>query len=197
MPALLTLLASRTGSLLNLADIGRGIGLPYATLQRYMTLLQTTFLVRLTPAWARNLGSRNTKAPKVAFVDTGLAAALLQLTEARLLGEPVLWGGLLENFVGLERLKQASWHSDPPQVFHFRTPTGAEVDLVLERNGHVLGIEVRSAQTVTVEDFKGLKALAELTGSRFRRGIVLYLGRQAVTFGPNLQAVPLTALWEW
>jgi predicted AAA+ superfamily ATPase len=197
MPDLLTLLASRTASLLNLADIGRGIGLPYATLQRYMALLQTTFLVRLMPAWATNLGSQVTKAPKVAFVDTGLAGALLQLTEGRLLGEPVLWGGLLENFVGLELLKQASWHPDPPQLFHFRTPKGAEVDLVLERNGHVVGVEVRSTQTVTAGDFKGLKALAEVAGRRFHRGLVLYLGRQAVAFGPNLQAVPLTALWEW
>jgi predicted AAA+ superfamily ATPase len=162
-----------------------------------MTLLQTTFLVRLMPAWATNLGSRVTKAPKVAFVDTGLAAALLQLTEARLLGEPVLWGGLLENFVGCELLKQASWHPDPPQLFHFRTPRGAEVDLVLERNGQVVGVEVRSAQTVTAEDFKGLRALAELAGRRFHGGFVLYLGRQAAAFGPNLHAVPLTALWEW
>lgn len=46
MPDMLTLLASRSASLLNLADIGRGLGLPYATLQRYVTLLQTTFLVR-------------------------------------------------------------------------------------------------------------------------------------------------------
>jgi predicted AAA+ superfamily ATPase len=186
MPDLLTLLASRTASLLNLADIGRGIRLPYATLQRYMALLQTTFLVRLLPAWATNLGNRVTKAPKVAFVDTGLAAALLQLTEARLLGEPVLWGGLLENFVGLELLKQASWQPEPPQLFHFRTPRGAEVDLVLERNGHVVGVEVRSAQTVTAEDFKGLEALAELAGRRFQRGLVLYLGRQVVAFGPKL-----------
>ena len=61
------------------------------------------------------------------------------------------------------------------------------MDLVLERNGHVVGVEARSTQTVTAGDFK----------RRFHRGLVLYLGRQAVAFGPNLQAVPLTALWEW
>ncbi len=196
MPDLLTLLASRTASLLNLADVGRGIGLPYATLQRYMTLLQTTFLVRLMPAWATNLGGRVTKAPKVAFVDTGLAAVLLRLTEARLLTERVLWGGLLENFIGLELLKQASWHRilRRSSIFgHPREPRST----VLERNGHVVGVEVRSTQTATAEDFKGLKALAALAGRRFDRGIVLYLGRQAVAFGPNLHAVPLTGLWEW
>jgi hypothetical protein len=52
-------------------------------------------------------------------------------------------------------------------------------------------------ETVTAQDFKGLKALAELAGRRFHRGLVLYPGRQAVAFGPNLQAAPLTALWEW
>ena len=72
------------------------------------------------PAWATNLGSRVTKAPKVAFLDTGLAAALLRVTEARLSHEPTLWGGLLENFVGTELLKQASWHRDAPECHHFR-----------------------------------------------------------------------------
>ena len=47
------------------------------------------------------------------------------------------------------------------------------------------------------EDFKGLKVLADIAGHRFHRGFVLYLGRQAVAFGPNLHAVPLTTLWEW
>ena len=120
MPTLLAWLAARTGGLLNLADVGRGTGLPYATLHRYMALLQTTFLVGRIPAWATNLGSRVTKAPKVAFLDTGLAAALLRVTEARLSHEPTLWGGLLENFVGTELLKQASWHRDAPECHHFR-----------------------------------------------------------------------------
>ena len=71
------------------------------------------------------------------------------------------------------------------------------MDLVLERNGQVVGVEVRSAQTVTAEDCKGLKALAELPGRRFHRGLVLHLGRQSVAFGSKLHAVPLTALWEW
>jgi predicted AAA+ superfamily ATPase len=197
MPNLLALLAARTGGLLNLADVARGTGLPYATLHRYMALLQTTFLVRLIPAWATNLGSRVTKAPKVAFLDTGLAAALLRVTEARLPHEPTVWGGLLENFVGTELLKQTSWHPDAPECHHFRTPQGAEVDLVLERNGHVVGIEVRASQTVMGGDFKGLSALAERAGRRFHRGLVIYLGGHVVAFGRNLHAVPLTALWEW
>jgi len=197
MPDLLALLAARTGGLLNLADIGRGAGVPYATLQRYMALLQTTFLVRIIPAWATNLGSRVTKAPKVAFLDTGLAGALLGVSEARLPQEPTRWGGLLENFVGTELLKQASWHPDAPDLHHFRTPQGAEVDLVLEWDGRIVGIEVRASQTVTGGDLKGLSALAELAGQRFHRGLVVYLGGRVVGFGQNFHAVPLTALWEW
>lgn len=198
LPSLLALLAARTGGLLNLADVGRGTtGLPYATLQRYMALLQTTFLVRLIPAWATNLGSRVTKAPKLAFVDTGLAGTLLHATETHLPADAIRWGALLENFVVVELLKQIAWQPDAPQLFHFRTPKGAEVDVVLERDGHVVGVEIRASQTVTADDFRGLKALADLAGRRFHRGLVLHLGHQVVSFGSRLDAVPLTALWEW
>ncbi len=197
LPRLLTLLASRTSGVFNLADISRGVGVPYTTLQRYMTLLETTFLIRLIPVWSGNLGSRVTKAPKLAFVDTALVAALLNLTEMRLVKEPALFGPLLENFVVMELLKQASWHPSEPQVFHFRTPKGAEVDVVLETNGHLVGVEVKAAETLTGDDFRGLTMLASMTGRRFHRGMVLYLGERVVPFGKQLYAVPLSALWEW
>jgi len=197
MPNLLAVLAGRTASLLNLSDVGRDSALQYTTLQRYMTLLQSTFLVRVVPAWATNLARRVTKAPKLAFVDTGLAGALMKVTEVRLLDESLAWGRLLENFVVMELQKQVSWHPDLPELFHFRTPTGAEVDTVLERDGRVVGVEVRASQTVTARDVKGLAALGELAGRRFHRGLILYTGNQLVAFGPRLHAVPVTALWEW
>lgn len=84
----------------------------------------------------------------------------------------------------------ASAHTAPGRTL-------ARLGRAVERNGHVVGVEVRSTQTAIAEDFKGLKALADLAGRRFHRGIVLYLGRQVVAFGPNLHAVPLTGLWEW
>jgi predicted AAA+ superfamily ATPase len=74
---------------------------------------------------------------------------------------------------------------------------GAEVDLVLEnRKKQVFGIEIKSAASLKEKDFKGLKRLAELTGDKFQKGIVLYSGDQVLGFGDNLYAVPIPALWQ-
>lgn len=196
LPRLLQLLAARAGGILNLADVSRAVALPYATLHRYMSLLETTFLITPLPAWSHRLGTRLVKAPKLMLTDTGLAAALLGLDDARLQHEPLTRGALLENFVVMEISKQAGWSQAQPQLFHFRTQNGREVDLVLETSdGRIVGIETKAAATVTADDFKGLRHLAEVAHEKFVRGVVLYSGEKVVPFGKNLFAVPLRALW--
>lgn len=197
LPRLVTLLATRAATLVNLADVSRTTGIPHTTLQRYRALLERTFLVHPIPGWGRNLGARVLKTSKLVFGDTGLATALLHLSAARLPTEPIC-GPLLENFVILELRKQASWHEEQPQLYHFRTPKGIEVDIVVElEGGDVVGVEVTQSQTVTGSDFRGLNELSKLAGKRFLVGIVLYLGRRVVSFGKNLYAVPMAAIWEW
>lgn len=194
---LLSMLAVRAGSLLNFAELARSTQIPQSTLKRYFTLLETTFLVQLLPAWSTNLGKRLTKSPKPTLNDTGLMSYLLGLNERRLATEPNTFGPLLENFVVMEIRKQAAWNNVRSQMFHFRLPTGQEVDLVLESaSGGVVGIEVKGSDTVGPSDFRGLRALAELCGERFRRGVVLYTGAEAVPFGRGLFALPVSALWQ-
>jgi predicted AAA+ superfamily ATPase len=197
LPRLVTLLATRVATLVNLADVSRTTGIPHTSLQRYMALLERTFLIHQIPGWGLKLGPRVLKTPKLVFADTGLAAALMRLGSSRLPGEP-LSGPLLENFVIMELRKQVSWHEEQPALYHFRTPKGIEVDVVAEfEEGEVIGVEVTRSQTVTGADFRGLHELATLAGKRFRAGLVLYLGRRVVPFGPKLAAVPMPALWEW
>lgn len=198
LPRLLSVLASRPMAQLNFADLSRGTGLPQTTLKRYFALLETVFLVRLLPPWYANIGKRLVKTPKVLLADTGLAAHLMGIDETRMAQDRALLGGLLESFVTMELVKQAGWSVDPPALYHFRTHEGDEVDLVLERRGGALvGIEVKSAATVTAADFKGLRALAEVAGRRLRRGIVLYTGAEVVPFGAGFLALPVEALWRW
>jgi len=197
LPRLVTLLATRVATLLNLADVSRTTGIPYTTLQRYMTLLERTFLIHQIPGWGVKLGARVLKSPKLVFSDTGLATTLLRFGSSRLPQEAI-FGPLLENFVIMELRKQASWHEEQTGLHHFRTPKGIEVDVVIEfEGGEVVGVEVTQSQTVTGEDFRGLHELAKLAGKRFRTGVILYLGRRVVPFGKSLFAVPLAALWEW
>jgi predicted AAA+ superfamily ATPase len=196
LPRLLAILAARVGSLLNTADISRNSGIVQTTLKRYLSLLETLFLFQELPAWSTNVGKRYVKMPKTFLSDTGLAAHLLHLTDERLIQEPVLWGGILENFAGMELRKQAAWSKEHPQLFHWRTHGQQEVDLILEAGGRLVGIEVKSGTTITADDFKGLRALAVDAGKRWVRGIVLYSGSEMLPFGDNLVAMPVSALWR-
>ncbi len=197
LPRLLALLAARTGALMNHAELARSTGLPQTTLKRYLALLEATFLVVLLPPWSGNLGKRLVKSPKVYLNDTGLSAALLGMDSAPALRQANLYGPLLENYVVMELRKQASWSQTEPALFHFRTQNGSEVDIVLESPaGALVGLEVKASSTVTASDFNGLRILAEETGPRFHRGIVLYQGSEVIPFGPKLLAVPITRLWQ-
>ena len=196
MPRLLRLLASRTTSLLNYADVSRSLSLPLTTLKRYMALLEAIFLVKLLPPWATNLGKRLVKSPKLLIADTGLLTHVLDLDLDRLRSDRTWLGHLLENFAAMELFKQLGWSKKRCNICHFRTENGFEVDLVLEDPaGQIVGIEVKSTSTINAHDFKGLKALADIAGDRFVRGLVLYLGDQAVPFARNLAALPINALW--
>ena len=96
----------------------------------------------------------------------------------------------------MELLKQLGWSERRCRLFHFRTETGAEVDLVLEdRAGRLVGIDVKSTASLHQRDFRGLQALAALAGDRFVRGVVLFTGATAVPFGPKLHALPVSELW--
>lgn len=196
LPRLLAQLATRASGILNLADISRGIDIPQSTLKRYMTLLETTFLLGTLPAWSSNLGKRLAKAPKLMLTDTGLLAYLLGANEERVSNDSTLLGRLIENFVVMEIYKQASWSSTKPSLLHFRTQIGQEVDLVLENAaGDLVGIEIKGSATVTSSDFKGLRALQSITGHKFKRGIVLYTGQEIVPFESSLFAVPISQMW--
>jgi predicted AAA+ superfamily ATPase len=196
LPNLLKLLAARASGLLNLADVGRDASLPHTTLTRYLALLETVFLVHRLPAWSRNLGQRLVKAPKLHLVDTGLACHLLGADARRLSEDRPLLGRLLESFVVGELRKQLSWTDPQTTLYHFRTATGSEVDVVLEKpDGSVAAIEVKASATVAASDFAALKALRDQLGNQFRAGVVLYLGDQIVPFGDNLWLVPAPALW--
>lgn len=197
MPRLLSLLAAQSASLLNVSELSRNTGLPQMTLKRYLTLLQATFLVHLVPAWFGNIGKRLIKSPRVYLNDAGLLTYLNGMDTDRLLESPEKMGHILENFVVAELMKQITWSQTQPRVFYYRTAAGQEVDVVLENAaGKIVGIEVKSAATVTARDFKGLQDLSAALGERFLRGLLLYPGPNTVPFGNKLYAVPLSALWK-
>jgi len=197
VPRLLALLAARASAILNYAEVSRALSMPASTLKRYIGILDATFIVNMLPAWSGDIGRRLMKSPKIVLVDTGLAAALLGVDAGRIEREPNLSGRLLENFVVMELRKQASWSATNPRLYHFRAHGGEEVDVVMEDPaGRLVGVEVKASTSVVDSDFKGLRAFADATGKRFARGIVLYTGREVVSFGKKFVAAPVASLWS-
>lgn len=197
LPNLLQILANRSSSLLNISELSRTIQIPHTTLNFYFTLLEALFLIMRQPGWHKNPTKKITKSPKIYGVDSGMMAFLIGADEKRLLSEPSLLGRLLETFIVVEIEKLMGWSSLRLQSYHYRTTSGIEVDLVLEnRAGELVGIEIKSGETIQSDDFKGLRYLKEEMGSSFIRGIVLYPGNDIIPFGENLYALPISSLFS-
>lgn len=127
---------------------------------------------------------------------SGLLGPLLGLENNTAESNSPLLGQVLESFVVMELQRQATWSVVQPRMLHFRAHTGQEVDLLPEdRSGRLLGLKVKAASGVSAGDFGGLWFLAEQVGERLLPGIVLYTGREAVSFRPHLYALPVNTLW--
>jgi predicted AAA+ superfamily ATPase len=197
IPRLLRLCAARTATELNVSGVASELGIPVRTTDAYLNLLTTAFLIRLIPAWSSNLSSKVVRRPKLVLADTGLAAHLIHATVTTLSRPEGPLGHLLETFVAVELLKQLSWSSQPPALYHFRDRGGAEVDLVLEHpDGRVVGIEVKASSTPRSEDLRGLRFLEARLGDRFHFGVLFNTAPEATPFGPRMAALPVSALWS-
>jgi predicted AAA+ superfamily ATPase len=191
MRRLLSLLAAAPSGLLNVQRLAGEVGISAPTVHSYIEILETIYLVRRVPAWSTNLTTRAVAIPKLIFVDTGLAS---HLTTGTASDAPL--GGLLENFVLGEIARQLSWSETFARLYHYRDRDQYEVDGVLEDNaGQVVGVEVKAAETVRAEDFRGLRLLQRRLGPRFRAGFVLYCGTESLGFGDSLTCLPISALW--
>jgi predicted AAA+ superfamily ATPase len=198
LPTLIRLLAANNAGELVKARIATDAGIPETSIQPYIDLLETLYLIHVIPAWGTNLTGRVTGRPKLALLDTGLAARLNNVTATAMSPGAAsdVAGGLFEAFVAGELRRQLVWSDADARIFHFRDRTGLEVDLVLEAaDRQVAGIEVKAAAAVHQKDFKGLTFLRDKLGDRFTLGVLLYTGHDPVPFGDRLWALPLSALW--
>ncbi len=196
MPRLLDVLAAHAGQLVNHSSYAAALGLTAPTAQKYVGILERLFLLRQVPPWSHNLVSRLTKTPKLRFLDTGLLAALRGTTAGQLQKDRTNYGPLLENFVVSEVLKLITWSDQRLRVSHFRTKEQDEVDLVLEdRQGRVIGIEVKASATVRARDLRGLRQLQAAVGDKFVQGLMLHDHDRITPFDEKLHAGPVSLLW--
>jgi uncharacterized protein len=196
MRRLVNLVAASTGSLAVPASMASRLQVPASTVKRYLDLLDLLFVTRRIPAWSSNLATRAVATPKLLLTDSGLAAHLtgMSLRRARQPTAPV--GPLIETFVLGELARQLALADQGVRLYHYRDRDHYEVDAVLEApSGEVIACEVKAAETVRSDDFRGIQRLARRLGDQLTAGIVLYAGGQALPFGERLRAWPISALW--
>jgi predicted AAA+ superfamily ATPase len=197
MGRLLRLLAARSGQLFKLEEVARDAGLPPTTARRYLDLLEASYITCTLAGWTTSKTTRAIRAPKVFVRDTGLLCHLLGTSTDAMMAPSSDVGPVLETFVAMELARQLGWSATRADLYHFRTKDGAEVDVVLEAaDGTLVGVEVKAGATVRIEDFRGLRLLAERAGARFRLGVVLYTGTEELSFGDRLRCLPMSTLWS-
>jgi predicted AAA+ superfamily ATPase len=153
------LLAALTAQEVNYAHLGREIGLSPNTAREWLSILQSTFQWFDTPAYHANLLKRVSSKPKGYFFDTGLACAAQFISSPEALASHPLLGALFETSLVSEVRKQSETLSVPPQLFHWRAHSGAEVDLLLERDGKLFPLEIKMTTNPSGYDVRPMTTL--------------------------------------
>jgi predicted AAA+ superfamily ATPase len=181
-----TMLAHVHGGLWNAAEPARSLGISEPTVRRYLDVLCGVFMARQLPPWHENLSKRQVKSPKVYFRDSGLLHCLLGLrTERELLSHPKS-GASWEGYAVEEMLKVV----EPEQAYFWATHSGAELDLLLFKDGRRLGVEMKRADAPRLTPSMR-SALEDL---RLEQLVVLYPGETEYELAENVRVVPLSSL---
>lgn len=170
------LCAGRIGQLLNKSNLATETGVTIPTVESWLSVLEASYILyRLEPNF-NNYNKRIVKTPKLYFYDTGLACSLLGITSSEQLDVHFLRGGLFENMVVNQFIKDGLNRGIMPDLTFWRDSSGTEVDLV-ETNGlEQHGYEIKSGNTFTASFFDGLRKWGELSHTPESRRTVIYCG---------------------
>lgn len=170
------LLAGRTGHELNLTSLALEAGVDTKTIQSWIGILESSFIIFLLRPYYRNFNKVIIKRPKVYFYDTGLVCSLLGLTDARLLENNPIKGNLFETMIVSELYKKKTNQGKVPNYFFWRDKTGHEIDVIADEGTMGLPIEIKSGKTINDAYTDNLVFYQKLTGQK--KGWVIYNGNQ-------------------
>jgi predicted AAA+ superfamily ATPase len=181
-----SLLAHYHGQIWNATEAARALEVSQSTTRRYVDLLQDLFMVRQLQPWFANLGKRQVKAPKVYLRDTGLLHYLLGIRTEQELALHPRSGASWEGYVIEEMIKAAR----PDEVYFWATHSGAELDLLMFKNGRRIGVECKRMDAPRPTPSMRA-ALADLELDKL---LVIYPGLHPYPLAEKIQAIPLAGL---
>jgi predicted AAA+ superfamily ATPase len=190
---LLAALAARTSNLINFEDLARDLGVTGKTLKAWVSVLETSGQVLSLKPYHVSLGKRLVKRPKVYFLDTGMLAFFLGVTQADQLLAGASAGPLFETAV-LGQLHRLFVHrGEPSPLYFWRTAAGHEVDFVIEDGPRLIPIEAKLTATPTSREAAGIETFQKLFGKRAAKGYVVCLCRERFPLTRSVDALPIGA----
>jgi predicted AAA+ superfamily ATPase len=172
----------RIGNLVNTTELGRDTGLPQPTVHRHLSLMEISYQLVRVPAYAVNRTKRIIKTPKLYWSDTGLALFLA--------GESEPQGAHLENLVLSDLVAWRGSELEAPEILYWRTSTGEEVDFVVEWQGRLLPVEVKSSKRPRLDDCKSIAIFRQEYGRQALPGLVLHDGSETTWLADGVLATP-------
>jgi hypothetical protein len=191
----LYLSAGRTGQLVNLSEFAGECGVSHNTIKAWISILEASFLIRLVQPYHRNYNKRVVKAPRLYFLDTGLAARLLGIRTDGQLDQHPLRGALFETMIYGELVKRRHNTHAPWDIYFWRDHGGTEVDFILEEGTQLTAVEVKSGATFHQDFIASLSRFSGTAGKDLKRSVLVYGGTESFDF-KGVAIVPWNALWS-
>ncbi len=161
----------------NYSQLGREIGIAPKTARHWLNTLIHSYQWFELPPYHGNTIKRISKKPKGHMRDTGLMCHLMGISSPTALAGHPSFGNIFESWAVCWIARMAEAMQAPPQFYHWRTNGGAEVDLVLERDGFLYPIEIKCKTNLNAHDTRGILAFQETYGKdRVKTGIIIYAG---------------------
>ncbi|MDP9800847.1 putative AAA+ superfamily ATPase [Arcanobacterium wilhelmae] len=177
------------------SKFARQVGVSEGSARRYLGLAEQMYLISELPAWGLGLNSRAVRKPKMALLDTGLAAYFSGMTaeKTRMVGGQEYFRALAEQFVVAELRKQRTWSEERFNLFHYRNRND-EIDIVIELfDGRLVVVEVKAGLSVQPKAWHTISTL--IPDDRVAARVIVYLGEQFQRRSNNTYLMPISSLW--
>lgn len=182
------LCANSAGQLLNRDELARNTGVDTKTILSWLGLLETSYLVYLLQPWHNNGNKRIIKSPKLYFYDTGVLCYLLGIHSKTALRKHPQYGAIFENWIITEIRKNRLNKGLDDAVFYFRDSAGNEVDLILEKNNELFGVEIKSGKKIDLSILGGIKYWHK--NNPQSNNVLIYGGNDAYELSARQTALP-------
>lgn len=186
----LKICASRTSQLLNMSSIAKELGVEHKTLDAWLSVLESSYILYRLPPYFNNFNKRLIKSSKIYFYDTGIVCHLLGIRSVEGLQKSNYYGAIFENFIISEIIKNRKNKEQFGEVYFYRDSTGNEVDVLIENEGILIPIEIKSAVKIQKEHHKNLKWFQKVF--RQEGGILLYAGNENESFPNEIEQLSWT-----